>query len=541
MFTKMRISVHGIIALIATALCVACNNQTTPITPEEPKPENLEFKFESAISTHTSLSVDIQPEDKEMEYIVFCSEVKHFTFNNIDTRDELLEDDFLYFSEYAERYEMGMRDFLTQAGWLTKGDKSGYKAINLYPDTEYVIYCYGVEFEGDYYEATTPVNYTTIKTTAPAMLDVEFEITSAVDGNKASITIDPKEYNGLYYSYIVIDSDKYYLPEGSEFNAEYLEMYRNRAYDEFNEIINNEGLAASRFCHKGKVTIDTRLEPNREFMVVSFAVSNDKVPLLCSTPSLHYFATSDVTQSNLTLDIKVTDITAYNAQLTVTPSNNEEAYACVFLAASQVPPYEDKYEQMTAIIEYYMPATFTGAISEELTPLMPSTEYVVLAFGIDNNLPTTDLYELRFTSSEAVESTTKITDIQIVKVFNTDEILAINSSYAKIFGEYECVAIVEAITNEPCDTLYFWWYEQWMRVEYSNEAFLEDLLMYAPANNPEVMPMYYSCNEDESFFFAGIAQDKDGNISDIYYGENFMLTKDMASPAEEFFELVTIK
>lgn len=78
-----------------------------------------------------------------------------------------------------------------------------------------------------------------------------------------------------------------------------------------------------------------------------------------------------------------------------------------------------------------------------------------------------------------------------------------------------------------------------MKIEYSQEAFLEDLLMYPYAQNPEIMDMYYSMDNDDQFFFGGIAEDENGNLGDIYYGESFLLSEDMVSPAEEFFPYVT--
>ena len=100
------------------------------------------------------------------------------------------------------------------------------------------------------------------------------------------------------------------------------------------------------------------------------------------------------------------------------------------------------------------------------------------------------------------------------------------------------MAIVEAKTNIPTDKLRFWWYEEWMRVEYSEEAFLEDLLMYDYANNPEMMDMYYSMSDQDRFLFAGIAEDENGNMSEIFYTEPFLMSKDMCDPAEEFFSYV---
>ena len=529
----MRHFLRSILAVALIALAAACQNEP-PHEPVKPKP----FAFENKQIKHTELSLDIAPEDKELEYVVLFAEKKHFIANGIDTREELLADDLAMLRQYADYYGITIREFLEGMKWITKGDKEGYKVTNLYPATEYVVYCYGVNVEGENYEATTEIYYEVITTTAPKLQDIDFDIKANIVGNSVAITITPNDYNGLYYSYIVPDTNNYYLPEGAPFNADYLAHYRNTTWATFNELINNQGIAAEQFCHSGEVTINDRLNPNANYMVICFAVSEDQTPILCSEPSIAYFATQESNKSDLKIEIKVEDITQYNAMLTVTPSKRGEDYACVFLAASQLPPYESEYEQMMFIIENFDPAIFSGPFSEALTPLMPGTEYVVVAFGIENNLPTTDMFSYRFTSLEAGTSEVYIESIEIVKLFDAEEIIALDKSYTSILAECECVAIVEAKTNIPTDKLRFWWYEEWMRVEYSEEAFLEDLLMYDYANNPEMMDMYYSMNDQDRFLFAGIAEDENGNMSEIFYTEPFLMSKDMCDPAEEFFTYV---
>ncbi len=529
----MRHFLRSILAVALIALAAACQNEP----PHEPVKPKL-FAFENQQIRHTELSLDIAPEDKELEYVVLFAEKKHFIANGIDTREELLADDLAMLRQYADYYGITIREFLEGMKWITKGDKEGYKVTNLYPATEYVVYCYGVNVEGENYEATTEVYYEVITTTAPKLQDIDFDIEANIVGNTVAVTITPNDYNGLYYSYIVPDTNNYYLPEGAPFNADYLAHYRNTTWATFNELINNQGIAAEQFCHSSEVTINDRLNPNANYMVICFAVSEDQTPILCSEPSVAYFTTQESNKSDLKIEIKVEDITQYNAMLTVTPSKRGEDYACVFLAASQLPPYESEYEQMMFIIENFDPAIFSGPFSEALTPLMPSTEYVVVAFGVENNLPTTDMFSYRFTSLEAGTSEVYIESIEIVKLFDAEEIIALDRSYASALAGCECVAIVEAKTNIPTDKLRFWWYEEWMRVEYSEEAFLEDLLMYDYANNPEMMDMYYSMSDQDRFLFAGIAEDENGNMSEIFYTEPFLMSKDMCDPAEEFFTYV---
>ena len=534
----MRLFLKSIIAVMVVALAAACNNEP-PHNVEPPVDDTKPFAFENKSIKHRELSLSIIPEDKELEYVVLFAEKKHFVANGIDTREELIADDLAMLRDYANYYGITIREFLEGMKWLTKGDKSIYKVNNLYPATDYVVYCYGVAVDGESYEATTEVYYEVITTTAPELQSVEFNIDAAVSGNSVAVTMTPSNYDGLYYSYIVPKTDNYYLPEGAEFNADYLAHYRNKTLDSFNELINNQGIPAKQFCHSGVATRNERLTPDTNYMVVCFAVSDEQTPILCSEPAVAYFATAESKKSDLTIKIVVTDITQYNAMLTVTPSKKGEEYACVFLAASQLPPYESEYEQMMFIIENFAPAIFKSSFSEALTPLMPGTEYIVVAFGIENNLPTTDMFSHRFTSLEAGISNVYIESIDIVKLFDAQEIIALDSAYASALAEIECVAIVEAKTNTPTDKLYFWWYEEWMKVEYSEEAFLEDLLMYDYANNPEVMDMYYSMNDQDRFLFAGIAEDEEGNMSEIFYTEPFMLSKDMCDPAEEFFTMGT--
>lgn len=534
----MKRFLYHLLLFVGIAHLTACSEPDTPIVPENPQHENHEFVFENIVARHTQLRVDISPVDKDMEYVVFLAEKKHFVMNGIDTREELLEDDYAYILGLANQYNMTLRDFLKAVGWLINGEAKEYGAVSLYPDTEYVVYCYGISIDGELYEATTPVNYAVVKTTAPEMIDVKFDVKTAIDGNRVSIKVDPNGYDKLYYSYIVPDTDRYFIHEGMEFTDDYIAYYRNRAFNEFNPLINDQGIAPDQFCYRGKATIEERLDPNTNYQIVLFAVSDEQLPLLCSVPVAHNFSTEGVDLSDLTIDIKVTDITPYTAQLTVTPSNNNEQYACVFLARNQIPPYEDEYEQMMALITDYIPAVFRGSWSEQLMPLMPNSEYTVLAFGVENDLPTTKLFRYDFTSAEAQEGAITIESIDLVKLFDAQEIIALDPSYSDAFAECECVAVVEVKTSKPTDKVYFWWYEEWMKIEYSDEAFLEDLLLYDYSPNPCLMDMYYSMSEDDKFFFAGIAEDDEGNMSPIYFGETFTLNKEQCSPASEFFDLL---
>ena len=531
----MKQFLRSTLMIFAAVMLFACDNETPT---NKPGHKNNEFSFEHIIVKHTEINVNICPKDKDMEYIVLLSQPQDFIDRGIDTREELLADDLAYLKSLAQGYGISVYDFLKNIGWLVKGDKRDYHPINLYPETEYVVYCYGVVFDGDNYEATTPVNYEVIKTSAPKMINPKFDVTCTVENNNVKIEVSPKDYNGYYYAYIIPEGDPSKLYIGLDgVTDEVLQHYRNYTFDKFNDLINNVGTPVEFFCYKGDVTIEQRLMPYTYYQIALFAVSNDEVPILMSSPFVTYFSTEGVAASDLTVDIEVSDITPYTAQLTLTPSNNDEEYACVFLSRDQVPQFDDN-EIMLTIINNFDPAIFEGGHSEKLMPLMPNTEYSVLAFGINSGLPTTQLFRYDFTSASATAGSITVESIDIVKLFDAEAIVALDSNYADALAECSCVAVVEMKTSARTDKVYFWWYEQWMMDEYSEEAFLEDLLLYAPTSTVQLMDMYYSEYISDKFFFVGMAEDENGNLSTIYYGEPFTLSKDQCDPAEEFFQYV---
>ena len=145
------------VALLCVCAFVGCNEEKPENRPT-PTPQNSDFTFANIAMNNSKISVDILPNDKDMEYVVMFAEQRYFTSNNIDTEEEILADDLNYILGLAEQYGVSVRELLEGLKWLVKGDKIGYQVENLYPDTEYVVYCYGVEFRDDTYDVTTDVN-----------------------------------------------------------------------------------------------------------------------------------------------------------------------------------------------------------------------------------------------------------------------------------------------------------------------------------------------------------------------------------------------
>lgn len=529
----------AICAIMGLSLMTACESPQPVLTPQ-PTPNETpsittDFKFDNIRVMDVGFVLNILPEDKDMEYIIFVDTKSYFTSNNITEQQRLISDDRDYFESQAMQFGMGLHDFLSKAGWLKSGDFMDLKGTSLTPDTEYVVYCYGVRFEGDSYEAITDVNYTIVRTTTPAMFDIEFDVECKTTGNVVEFSIDPGKYNGHYYAYCFTNLQSEYIEPGKAISDEQIATLRNKAYRDFQNYIDNEEMTPEEFCMKGKTTFTQRLQPMEYYMIAVFAVNEDNIPLLCSVPTLAYFETDEMYLAETNITLEVSNITNYSADLVITPEDINMPYVATLILAEDFDEMpEDEIERMQLIINLWDYSILRGVWMEQMRPLIAGKEYVIVAFGIDNKMPSTHLFYERYRAKEKADIDLEISDIVIRKVFDAEEIVALDDSYTPILEECQCMVLTEAICNLPCDKFYYWWYWEDERYAYSDEAYLEDFLLYEPTGAYQLMGLWYG-NE---YFFAGVVEDDQENLSDIYFGEPFTVSREDCSPAEEFFDYV---
>lgn len=527
----MRIKFLGVLATAVSAimLMVACEPQSGPsgIKPAD-------FVIENLRVGNTDAKFDVNVGDYAGQYIVACVDVATLKAEGVEDEQGFVSMYNEFLAVKAAAVSQDVRGYLESQGQLLTGNASSYRVSGLYPGEDYVVCSYGVEFSDEGMpEMVTSLSYALIKANVPAMREVSFDITTTFNGTCLIADVKPlNEYGGLYYYYIVKSSDVRYLPDGIDPDESYIDVLRRMAVDDFTAKL-SEGLKTGDFCLYGEQTIREDLVAEAEYALVCFAVNEESLPVMCSMPTIVNFVSGSAVDK-MTIDISVTDVTPYEAMLRVTPSNMEQKYACVFVSWEQFPKMDDDMELMDYMVSNYMPATFTGVHEEPLLPLMPATEYIVAAFAIDSTTskPVSDLFSHRFTTPEAVAGSVVIDSIDIIKIFDVAEVAAIDPSFDYLTEMCQCMVLVYARTTPETDLIYWWWYDGFMRHEFSDEAFLEDLLLYGYTPPRQLIGLWY----DEEFFFAGIAEDENGNFSDLYFGETFVLRYEDRSPAEEFFD-----
>lgn len=526
-----KCGIKAVVALLAMAAFVSCETTNGPGRTIDPEPLNEITPL--GVGNH-EIRFDVYTTDQQSEYIVACVELDVLTDAAIESSEQLVTYHNNYYAALAATEGVTLEEYLTTEGLLLVGNKKAVTIEALYPDTSYVVCCYGVEFtpEGDFVH-TTAVAYEEFRTTAPNLATLKFDLVARVDGDSVVMDITPEGYDGMYYCYFVAEGEPLYLAKEAVVDDNYCAELRRAMCDLFMNYA-SEGLLSGDYAYNGETLLRETLSPNANYMAICFSIDSAHVPTISSVPSLCHFRTL-ATEQRMVIDIDVSALTPYNANLTLTPSK-DTPYACVFLSWEQYSfaNEDDDMMIMETILTGYMPAIFTDVHSEMLTPLMPNTEYIVVAFGTDRQIPTSALYTHRFTTPEAVLGANSITGFEIHKVFDVGEIIAIDSSYSYLTSQCECVVVAEVYTTEPTDKVYWWWYDAFMHEEYTDEAFLEDLLMYGYTPTLTLYGLWY----DVEFIFAGIVEDEQGNLSNIYYGDIFVPTHGDCSPAEEFFDYV---
>ena len=187
-----------LVALLAFG-AVSCETPNEPVDkptpevkPEDGKPVVLEDFTVTLTALHSGdVSLNIEPENKEMKYWYSLQLPEDMP----ETDEEILAADLDYLKYVADYYGMSLSELLSTE--LKAGDLE-WRYVGLEPNTEYVLYMYGISIEGN---ALTGVNKLTFKTTKVMQLDCTFDILPGdnITANSFSVTIIPSDDTVGYY------------------------------------------------------------------------------------------------------------------------------------------------------------------------------------------------------------------------------------------------------------------------------------------------------------------------------------------------------
>lgn len=181
---------------------VSVNNGTTP--PPGPQ-ESIELTITDL--TYNTVSYNAVPSDKQMYYLVSLASQAYLDYYGLNDDDALFQDDIEYYAQLGQAYGYTLEEVLEIL--CDQGD-SEYTFEDLEPETEYVLYAYGVDISANP-SLKTPVARITFTTPAAPSGSSAYEAMlgtwKTVGDTELTLTFEEKVKNesftitGFYNSY----------------------------------------------------------------------------------------------------------------------------------------------------------------------------------------------------------------------------------------------------------------------------------------------------------------------------------------------------
>lgn len=252
------------------------------------------FRFETSDITYNSCTVRYIPTDKNIPYMANLIDAEYFKQSGTTDMNIFVETEMANYRALAERNQMTLEELMGRVSpqLIYTGDAER-QFTGMKHGSKYVIYSYGIQFNGNDYTLLTPMHQTLIELPMPEMLDASFTISTQMSANVATITITPSNWDGYYSVQIAPDDSLYYIEPGANPTDGLVKKLASFFYDNARKAMAG-GATVEQYlnatCHKGPKQITMTLDPAKRYMVYVFAVQSDNgaIPVMRSTPAYAY-------------------------------------------------------------------------------------------------------------------------------------------------------------------------------------------------------------------------------------------------------------
>ena len=490
------------------------------------------IKLELVNAAATTITMNVVPADKNMPYVFILGTGKYFE----EDGGELMYSDEALWASDMEIFEsfgaaFGGDASTGAAAFMYQGDMMNHQFTGVTPNTTYVAYAYG--FDKENLKPTTEISRLKITTTAVSDYTLHFDFNVEVDGPNVTIDIKPQGYDGYYYYGVFWAKDvagasdeelRSYCEADWENNKAYYSSFFDTPEQGLHFIFNE-------LAFRGEQHVEAELDANTEFILWAFGMDDEA--LMNTTPEFYTFKTGGVKASENTFVLSVPELYPRKATVKVETSNNDP-YIAALVAGDRFEGNTDA-EIMEYILTNFSVQYVNGTMSDTATGLVPSTEYELLVFGAQAGAATTDLNRLKFTTAEIVYADLAFS-LTIGNYYNGSELAALDPSYAG----FEDTVIVPITANVDPEAVAFY-FNAMSALDfpyYEYEQIIEGLVADGAV---EETTSYYAFEFDTAYTFFGVAEDKDGNFTEVWSSKDTTFKVKDCSPIEEFFADATAK
>lgn len=483
---------------------------------EEPDPDKATISFEVNEIGQRYFSVAITPSDKEMNYLVFFKTAE--VFDMYPDTDSLIGGDMEYFAWMA--YMNEMTDAQAVAAETIRGDYPDY-LCNAEPETEYVLYAYGIDTLS--LEVLTEVSV--LRLTTNSLDKVDFTVETKADGHIVTAEIVPVDYDGYYMAdaWAVDDVDAgldfavWCSNSWNTLRMDY-EIYYGMTLEEIFEEYAEQGESSWVF---------EDLMPETDCIMAVFAL--DDMGWLCSEPVSAEFTTGSTTASGNVVTINVTNVTSRAASVEFVPSN-DDPFAYIVTEAAQFEGMSDD-----EIIDYCMNRLYapvrTGRYINTYGKLTPGTEYYAIAYGNYNGNITTELFLKSFTTNEAQVGALEFSLeygpwYDLMQLAEADP----NTGWDYSAMYYDCLLPVDVPEELADKEFYYMLYTTDAIYGWDDERLYNELY----DNGKDYAPSYFLSDYGLEFVLVGFAVDDNGDWGPLWKSEPFTMSLEGASDPYDY-------
>ena len=389
-----KILFNGLLLLLATVFVGCKETPDVPPTPVDPV-DKPDFVIEVGAVTDTSVEFTITPEDEEMTYIAMMTTKEYF--DKFEDDDAYIMDDLMWLDDAA--YDAGVELSEYLEGVLKTGVISDTQD-KLDPETEYVVYAFGLSNNGI---VTTSLYKQTFTTLSTELTELNFEIeVTEIGYDTATITVTPDNDKAFYFVNVFsLEDYQNYGGDESAF-AEHLTQLRNYYYGlgaTADQMVANLGYVGAKSLSVEDLRAGTKY--------MAYAIGIDERFIANSEATVVEFETVAAQTSDLTFEVELTNIEYDHIEGSVTPSNNDDTYICSVQYASALEWSESEEAFVESIVD---DITAWGNIEDSLrkgvmsldgiSGLQSETDYIIVCFGYDG-APTTAPHITHFTTPAA--------------------------------------------------------------------------------------------------------------------------------------------
>ena len=365
-----------------------------PPTPIDPV-DQPDFVIEVKNVTDTSVEFTITPEDEEMTYFAMMTTKEYF--DEFEDDEAYINDDLSWLDNAAYEADIDLSEYLKDV--LKKGAISDTQEM-LDPETEYVVYAFGLSNNG---VVTTSLYKQTFTTLSTELTELNFEIeVTDIGYDTATVTVTPDNDKAFYFVNVFsLEDYQNYGGDESAFAA-HINNLRNYYYGlgaTADQMVANLGYVGTKSLSVENLKAGTKY--------MAYAIGIDERFVANSLATVVEFETIAAETANLTFEVEITNIDYDHIEGSVTPSNNDDTYICSVQYASSLEWSESEEAFVESIVdditawEDIENALKRGPMSlNSISGLQPNTDYIVVCFGYDG-APTTAPHITHFTTTDA--------------------------------------------------------------------------------------------------------------------------------------------